>query len=89
MYNISEQQINPKVLSVANGQKSQKSFQEKCLPLESYPNKSPWAKAGMQMLHVGGKFLVQSPGVREGDGYGKNRQLHKLFGDYTVWGDMD
>ena len=40
---------------------------------------APRAKAGMQKPQGGGKFLVQIPeGAREGDGYGKNRQLHNF-----------
>ena len=73
MQKNSEQQIYPKVLSVANSchynensKKCQKSFMDKCSPLVSYPKKSPPAKARMQNPRVGADFLCKSPGVRGG-----------------------
>ena len=72
MYEISEQQINPKVLSVTSSchymeiPKWQKSFIDKCPPLGSYLNKSPspsppWPKARMHKPQGGGKICGGNP----------------------------
>ena len=72
-YKISEQQINPKMLSVASSckwkfQKWQKSFIDKCPPLGSYPNKSlpPGQKLGWKSPMVGANFWCKPLGVRGG-----------------------
>ena len=71
-HKISEQQINPKVLSVAsschyngNSKKWQKSFIDKCSILESYPNKSPSSgqKLRCKSPRVGANFSCKSQGV--------------------------
>ena len=79
MYKISEQQVNPEVLSVAksyhynkNVKKWQTSFIDKCPPLAQLPNKfpPPRATAWMQMQKPQGedKVLMQIPGVARGEG---------------------
>ena len=80
---ISEQQINPKVLSVAdfchndeNSKNGKNSFVENARPLGTTPTNSlpaPWQKIGCKSARVGGKFFMQMPGdARGGSGYGKN-----------------
>ena len=41
---------------------------DKCPPLEAIPTNPPWAKARMQKVQGGGKFLVQIPGGARGPG---------------------
>ena len=73
-YKISEQQINPKVLPVANSchynenpKNGKHRFQTNVRPSGATPTNP------MQRPQGGGKFLVQIPGgARGGDGYGKS-----------------
>ena len=69
---ISEQQINPKVLSVAdfchndeNSKNGKNSFVEHARPLGTTPTNSlptPWQKIECKSTRVGGKFFMQIPG---------------------------
>ena len=74
-YKISEQQENPKVLSVANSCHYNENFkngkhrlQTNACPSRATPTNPhpPQAKVWMQKSQGGGKFLVQFPGVRGG-----------------------
>ena len=81
MYKLSEQQINPKVLSVSNScdynensKNGRKLFTDKCPPLGIYPNKSPRAKLECKNPGVEAK----SPGVRCGIVMAKTNSCIKL-----------
>ena len=73
---LSEQQINPKVLSVAdfchndeNSKNVKNSFVENAHPLGTTPTNSlpaPWQKIGCKSTRVGANFLCKSSGMRGG-----------------------
>ena len=81
---ISEQQINSKVLSVAdfchndeNSKNGKNSFVENARPLGTTPTNSlpaPWQKIGCKSARVGQIFYANPRGWGggEGSGYGKN-----------------
>ena len=71
-HKISDQQINPKVLSVAtschhNGNSKHGKYVYRQIPAPWEPSQQlPPAKARMKKPQGGGKFLIQMPGVRGG-----------------------
>ena len=78
MYKLSEQEINPKVLSVSNSCDNNENSKngKNCLQTNAHPwdlpQQIPGAKIRMLKPQSGGKFSVQIPGSARGDGYGKN-----------------
>ena len=78
MYEISEQQINPKVcqspvlaIIMEISKMAKIVYRQMPAPRELFQQiPAPWAKAWMQKPQGGDKFLVQIPGGARGESYG-------------------